>query len=246
MRFAILSDIHGNREAFSAVLADLDMRQIDRSILLGDIVGYGPDPEFCVDLAARLVGEGAVAIKGNHDHAISNPTESMNIMARAVIDWTRPRLDRAQTQFLENLPYTHQEGDVLFVHASANDPPRWHYVTSDRRAIASFHATDARIIFCGHVHVPALMTYDLGGTVREHKIPLRANIPLLKSRRWLGVIGSIGQPRDGVPQAGYAIYDTDKQELAFHRVPYDIGKTIEKLRSAKLPDALSKRLREGQ
>lgn len=245
MRFAILSDIHGNREALNAVLADLEARKIDRSILLGDIVGYGPDPEFCVDMAARLVGEGAVAIKGNHDSAISNPTESMNVIARAAIDWTRPRLDRAQTAFLENLPYLHQEAEALFVHASANEPQQWHYVTNDRRAIASFKATDARVILCGHVHVPALMTYDLGGTVREHKIPHGADIPLLKSRRWLGVIGSIGQPRDGVPQAGYAIFDSDKQELTFRRVPYDISKTIEKLRAAKLPEALAKRLNEG-
>jgi len=245
MRFAILSDIHGNREALSAVLADLEFRKIDRVIILGDIVGYGPDPEYCVDVAARYVSDGAIAIKGNHDSAISNPAESMNVIARAAIDWTRPRLDRAQTAFLENLPYLHQEGDALFVHASANEPQHWHYVTSDRRAIASFKATDARIILCGHVHVPALMTYDLGGTVREHKIPHGADIPLLKSRRWLGVIGSIGQPRDGVPQAGYAIFDTDNQELNFRRVPYDVGKTIEKLRAAQLPEALAKRLSEG-
>lgn len=246
MRFALLSDIHGNREALSAVLDDVGSRGIDRIILLGDIVGYGPDPEFCVDKAAALVEAGAVAIKGNHDSAISNPTESMNPVARAAIDWTRPKLDRAQTHFLETLPYTYAEGDALFVHASANEPSQWHYVTNDRRAIASFKATDARVIFCGHVHVPALMTYDLGGTVREHKIPHGSAIPLLTSRRWLGVIGSVGQPRDGVPQSAYAILDLAKQDLTFRRVPYDVTTTIQKLRAANLPEPLAKRLSEGR
>ena len=246
MRIALLSDIHGNREAFSAVLADAKLRGIDRFILLGDIVGYGPDPEFCVDQVAALVEAGAIAIKGNHDSAISNPSESMNTVARVAIDWTRPRLDRAQTQFLEDLPYTYTEGGALFVHASANEPSQWHYVTNDRRAIASFKATDARFIFCGHVHVPALMTYDLGATVREHKIPQGSAIPLISSRRWLAVIGSIGQPRDGVPQAAYAILDMSKQDLTFRRVPYDVTTTIEKLRAAKLPEPLAKRLSEGR
>ena len=246
MRFAILSDIHGNREAMSAVLTDLKAHHIDRVILLGDLVGYGPDPEYCVDKAMRLVEEGAIAIKGNHDSAISKPSESMNAIARTAIDWTRPRLDRAQTAFLENLPYTHQEDDALFVHASANEPSQWHYVTNDRRAIASFKATDARLIFCGHVHVPALMTYDVGGTVREHKIPQGSAIPLIKSRRWLGVIGSVGQPRDGVAKAAFAIFDSGKQDLTFRRVPYDTATTIQKLRNAKLPDALAARLSEGR
>lgn len=246
MRIAILSDIHGNREAFSAVLHDLESRKIDRVILLGDLVGYGPDPEFCIDKTMALVEAGAIAIKGNHDSAVSNPSESMNVVARTAIDWTRPRLDRAQTDFLETLPYTHREGDALFVHASANEPSQWHYVTNDRRAIASFKATDARVIFCGHVHVPALMTFDLGGTVREHKIPHGSAIPLISSRRWLGVIGSIGQPRDGMPQASYAIFDTATQDLTFRRVPYDVATTLAKLRAAHLPEGLAKRLSEGR
>lgn len=246
MRIAILSDIHGNREAFGSVLDDAKSRGIDRIILLGDIVGYGPDPEYCVDRAAELVAKGAIAIKGNHDSAISNPSENMNMVARAAIDWTRPRLDRAQIQFLETLPYTHSEGDAVFVHASVNEPSEWHYVTNDRRAIASFNATDARYIFCGHVHVPALMTYDLGGTVREHKIPFGSAIPLISSRRWLSVVGSVGQPRDGVVQAAYAILDMAKQELAFRRVPYDVATTLQKLRATNLPEPLAKRLSEGR
>lgn len=246
MRFAILSDIHGNREALNAVLADLETCRIDRLVLLGDIVGYGPDPEFCIDRVAGLVQAGAIAIKGNHDSAIIDSSERMNAMAQTVINWTRPRLDRAQIAFLENLPLTHMEAETLFVHASANDPVQWHYVTNDRRAVASFRATDAHLILCGHVHVPALMTFDLGGIVREHKLPPNARIPLLRSRRWLGVIGSVGQPRDGVPHAAYGIYDSASGDLMFRRVPYDVDGTIRKLRAAGLPEALSKRLREGR
>jgi len=246
MRFAILSDIHGNREALNAVLTDLQSRSADRMILLGDFVGYGPDPEYCVDKAVHLVENGAIAIKGNHDSAIANLSENMNPVARAAIDWTRTRLDRAQTEFLKTLPYTHMEEDALFVHASANEPSQWHYVSNDRRAIASFKATAARVIFCGHVHVPTLMTFDLGGTVREHKIPHGAAIPLLQSRRWLGVIGSVGKPRDFVPHAAYAIYDSAKRELTFRRIAYDVATTIEKLRAARLPEQLAKQLSEGR
>lgn len=246
MRFALLSDIHGNREAFSAVLDDIASRGVDRIILLGDIVGYGPDPEFCIDKAAALVDAGAIAIKGNHDSAISDQSESLNLIARAAIDWTRPRLDHAQIQFLETLPYTFQDGDALFVHASAHEPAQWHYVTNSRRAIASFKATDARLIICGHVHIPALITRDLGGIVREHDIPHGSIIPILRSRRWLGVIGSVGQPRDGIPQAAYAILDNAKLELAFRRTPYDVDRTIRKLRAANLPGPLAIRLREGR
>ncbi|MGB8813097.1 MAG: metallophosphoesterase family protein [Paracoccaceae bacterium] len=245
MRLAILTDIHGNREAFGAVLQDLAARKIDRIVMLGDIVGYGPDPEWCVDKAQALVAAGALCVKGNHDSAIGS-TELLNANAKQAIDWTRPRLDAGQKQFLADLPLTQSEGDLLFVHASANDPGGWIYVTSDNKALPSFRVSKARVIFCGHVHVPALISCDMGGSVRQQRIPMAMPVPLIRSRRWLAVVGSVGQPRDQVAQAGYAVFDTETNELTFRRVAYDTATTARKVREAGLPESLALRLMRGE
>lgn len=245
MRYAILTDIHANREGFTAVLDDLARRQVDRIVLLGDIVGYGPDPDWCCDRAMALVAQGALAVKGNHDAAISEPDAAMNITARRVIDWTRPRLTEAQKAFLAGLPMNAREGDALFVHASANDQKDWIYVSSAQRAMPSFRVSDARAIFCGHVHVPLLASCDLLGAVKEQRIPMGAPVPLIRSRRWLAVVGSVGQPRDGKPLAGYAIFDTTMNELTFLRVPYDTATTVAKIGAAGLPHSLAMRILSG-
>jgi diadenosine tetraphosphatase ApaH/serine/threonine PP2A family protein phosphatase len=135
--------------------------------------------------------------------------------------------------------------DLIFVHASVNDPKDWLYVTSARSAMPSFRVCDARVIFCGHVHVPALMTCDPAGTVREHRIPMGMPVPLLRSRRWLAVVGSVGQPRDGVAQAGYALFDRAKNELTFRRIAYDAAATAAKVRAVGLPETLALRLLRG-
>jgi diadenosine tetraphosphatase ApaH/serine/threonine PP2A family protein phosphatase len=245
MRLALLTDIHGNREAFGAVLADLATRRVDRIAVLGDIVGYGPDPAWCVDRVMELSGQGALCVQGNHDSAIGTPSHSMSAIAKAAIDWTRPLLTAQQAAFLAALPLSQVLGDVLLVHASANDPAGWIYVTSERSAMPGFRVSTARLIFCGHVHVPALFTCDLRGTVRAHQVPMSKPVPLLHSRRWMGVVGSVGQPRDGVAQAGYALFDTESCELTFRRVAYDCAATAAKLRAAGLPETLALRLLRG-
>lgn len=246
MRLAILTDIHGNREAFEAALADARARGAGRIVLLGDIVGYGPDPEWCCDRAAALVDEGAVCVRGNHDNAAAGAAEAMGSLARRAMDWTVPRLSAGHRAFLGGLPMTAAEGELLFVHASANDPEGWIYVTSDLKAVGSFRATAARVIFCGHVHVPLLVSRDRTGGVRGQTFRHGLPIPLLRSRRWLAVVGAVGQPRDGVPQAGYALYDTGTGELTFRRVAYDTGTTAAKLRAAGLPEELALRLIRGE
>ena len=246
MRVAIMSDIHGNREGFSAALDDISDRRIDQIVLLGDYVGYGPDPEWCVDTTMRLVEAGALAVKGNHDHAIADPSESMNTIARATINWTRPRLSKAQCDFLAALPLTLELGEVALVHASLNSPERWHYILDDRRAVSSFRQTTARLIVCGHTHQPTLISQDTAGTVRQHQALTAAPVPLLRSRRWLAVVGSVGQPRDGSIAAAYAIFDTATSEFEFRRIAYDVGTTVHKLRAAGLPEALAIRLQKGK
>lgn len=245
MRLALLTDIHANREAFAAVLADVAERGCDRMVILGDVVGYGPDPEWCVDKVMALVAGGAICIKGNHDSAVGFDGEHMNGNAYRVIEWTRTRLDETQRAFLAALPLTARLDDILFVHASADSPADWTYITSDLRAVSSFRSSGARLIFVGHVHVPILVSCDLTGQVREQRIRIGLPVPLIRSRRWLAVVGSVGQPRDRNPAAGYAIYDAAANELTFRRVPYDCGKTALKVRAAGLPEALALRLLSG-
>jgi diadenosine tetraphosphatase ApaH/serine/threonine PP2A family protein phosphatase len=246
MRLALMTDIHANREAFEAVLADAGQRDIDRIAILGDLVGYGPDPEWCVSRVRALVEDGAICIQGNHDAAVADPSVSLNTAARKALDWTRARLDATQKTFLAGLPLTATMGETLLVHASANDPSGWIYVNGANRAMPSFRVCDARLIFCGHVHRPALMTCDARGDVRDHNVPIGAPIPLLRSRRWLAVLGAVGQPRDGSPAAGYAILDTATNELTFRRVVYDVAATARKVRAAGLPDSLADRLLVGR
>lgn len=246
MKFAVLTDIHANREAFEAVLADVAAHGVDRIALLGDIVGYGADPEWCCDRAEALVAEGAVCIRGNHDNAAAGANESMSPLAKRALDWTKGRLTEAQKAFLSGLPMTAEAEGLLFVHASANQPEAWSYVTSDTRAAPSFRACKAKLILCGHVHVPLLASCDIGGVVREQAFKPGLPIPLIPSRRWLAVVGSVGQPRDGVAQAGWALVDTGKQELTFRRTPYDAAGAANKVRAAGLPEELAVRLLVGR
>jgi len=245
MRLAILTDIHANREAFAAVLADLAAREVDRIVMLGDIVGYGADPEWCCETAARLVAEGAIAVRGNHDNAAIGAAEAMSGNASRAMDWTRPRLGAGHLAFLSALPMTVEAEGAFFVHASANQPEAWSYVTSDNRAAPSFRATEARMIFCGHTHRPLLVSRSRTGMVQEHPVQSGLPVPLLQSRRWLAVVGSVGQARDGHPQAGWALFDTAKGELTFRSTPYDVAETAAKIRAAGLPEDLAIRLLKG-
>lgn len=245
MRFALLTDIHANREALEAVLSDLTLRNIDQLVFLGDLVGYGPDPGWCIDKVEELVGQGALAVRGNHDRAVGVPDGALNANARRVIDWTVNRLNARQKLFLSELPMTLLHEDVLFVHASANDPSDWIYVTSESSAMPSFRVSKARLIFCGHVHKPALYSCDQSGRVSPLKIGPGNPVPLIRSRRFLGVIGSVGQPRDGSTLASYAILDLDRNELTYRKVAYDAATTAKKSRDSGLPEALAQRLMKG-
>lgn len=246
MRIAVLTDIHANREALEAALADVAAHGVDRIALLGDIVGYGADPEWCCDRAEALVAEGAFCVRGNHDNAAAGASEAMSALAKRALDWTAGRLSGAQKAFLGGLPMVEEAEGMRFVHASASQPEAWSYVTSDTKAAPSFRACTAKLILCGHVHVPMLASCDIGGVVREQAFKPGLPIPLLPSRRWLAVVGSVGQPRDGVAQAAWALVDTGKQELTFRRTPYDAAAAARKVREAGLPEELAVRLLVGR
>jgi diadenosine tetraphosphatase ApaH/serine/threonine PP2A family protein phosphatase len=246
MRIALFSDVHANREAFAACLAHAQACSADRHIFLGDHVGYGADPGWVVDTVAAHVGVGAIALRGNHDAAVVGSDEELNDVARAAIAWTRTQLTPAQCEFLRGLPLSASEADRLFVHASAWMPEAWDYVTDARAAARSFGATPQRITFCGHVHVPEI--YHLSGTGKIACFtPISDTaIPLTAQWRWLAVLGAVGQPRDGIPAASYAILDEERATLTYMRVPYDAASAAAKVRAAGLPSVLSLRLLVGR
>jgi diadenosine tetraphosphatase ApaH/serine/threonine PP2A family protein phosphatase len=245
MWIGLLSDIHANREALEATLAHARAAGIARFIFLGDYVGYGADPAFAVDTVMREVERGAVALLGNHDAAIAGGTGGMNAVAAEAIDWTRPRLEAHHCEFLSRLPLTFEEHSRLFVHASAHAPAHWEYITSVESASRSFTATRAQATFCGHVHVPELYHLSLTGKLAGFQPVQSVEIPLLAQRRWLAVIGAVGQPRDYNPAACYGALDTDRNVLIYVRVPYDTETAAHKVRDAGLPAILSLRLIEG-
>jgi predicted phosphodiesterase len=213
MAYALMSDIHGNREAFEACLQDAEVRDISRYIFLGDYVGYGADPEWVVNKVMSLVDDGAIAVVGNHDRAISDPSISMNRNAELAIEWTRTQLSGRSTAFLDLLPITIEDSSHLYVHGDASAPAHFNYVTDSDAARRSLHASHARVTFCGHVHHPAIYALSsLEKLTSFQPIPGVA-IPVRKQRRWLAVIGSIGQPRDGHSAACYSTFNDQTSEI---------------------------------
>lgn len=245
MLIALFADIHANRPAFEACLARARERGAECYVFLGDYVGYGADPVWATETVMALVADGAMAVRGNHDQAVDTPSETTNVEAQVAMEWTRGVLGPAERKFLATLPMTQRQDDRLYVHADASDPAKWIYVQSTVEASRSLMATDAQITFCGHVHRPAL--YSLSSTAKMTAFTPTTDvpIPLGSGRRWLAVLGSVGQPRDGNPAAAYALLDTGKRELTYCRAAYDIDAAADRIRKAGLPVWLAERLFRG-
>ncbi len=233
MRYAVMTDIHANREAFDAVMVQASQHAVDQWVFLGDMVGFGPDPGYVVDKIESMVAQGAVAIRGNHDRFLPTDPAQLNPAARRVVDWTVDRLNARQKLFLSERPLTSRLGDMLFVHAGAYAPQDWPYIKGAQEAERSFASTDARLTLCGHSHVPHL--YSLGGQIAAHNIVKDVVISLATDQRWLAIVGAVGMPRDGRAVGHYCILDPDKAEISFHETPYDAEKTAQKIRAVGMP-----------
>jgi len=246
MRIGFLADLHANREATEACMKALSRAGCKRFVFLGDLIGYGADPAWVVDFVRAQVAAGAVAVQGNHDAALREGAGgALHAEARAAIDWTRARLDDAQRSFLLGLPLAVEDGDRLYVHANAFDPGGWAYVHNALAVERSLAATGCSLTLVGHVHDQALhYTGTAGQPIRFDPVPGVA-VPLLASRRWLAVVGSCGQPRDGNPAAACAWLDTAGRRLTFLRVPYDHAGAAAKIRAAGLPETFAARLEGG-
>jgi diadenosine tetraphosphatase ApaH/serine/threonine PP2A family protein phosphatase len=246
VRLAIFADIHANRQAFAACLDAARAQGAERTVLLGDYVGYGADPEWAVDTVMDLVDRGAIAVRGNHDNAIGTLAESMNAEAQAAIEWTRGRLSAPQRHFLAELPLELTEEDRLYVHSDASSPARWRYVQDAADAGRSIIATPAQISFCGHIHRPALYSMSVTAKMTSFVPVAGVAVQLLQGRRWLAVLGSVGQPRDGNPAASFAMFDTAKREITWCRAPYDVAAAAQRIRDNGLPLWLADRLSAGR
>ena len=241
MRIAVLSDIHSNLVALDAVLADAG--PVDAVWQLGDVVGYGPDPDGVV---ARLAGIGAVGVLGNHDAAALGGPEIdwFNRDARAAAAWTRDTIGEATRAWLGALPTTAVLEGIHLVHGSPRDPLR-EYVTDPVTAHENLAVIAPAVLgLHGHTHVPVAWQEE-GGRVRLISPGDGESLTLAGHRALLNP-GSVGQPRDGIPAASYAVLDLAAAELRWHRVAYDIAAVQAAMRAVDLPVRLVERLAFGQ
>jgi diadenosine tetraphosphatase ApaH/serine/threonine PP2A family protein phosphatase len=243
LRTAFISDIHANLEALEVVLADIETQGIDRIVCLGDIVGYGPQPNECADLVRK---RSEVTVVGNHDYAALGRIDTLgfNEYARAAADWTTRALSPDTVAFLSELPLTRILDGMLLVHASPLDPERWTYVLSYQEAERQFAAFQERLCFIGHSHLPVVIEEN---GVQINALNFADNVPLRlhRGRRYMVNVGSVGQPRDRDPRSGYAWYDDEMDAAMLRRLEYPVGKVQEKILSAGLPHFLAQRLEEG-
>ena len=241
----MFADIHANLDAITACLAHAQALGADRFAFLGDLVGYGAEPAAVLDLVASRAQDGAVVVLGNHDAAALGRPADLNANAQAAITWTRAQLGAGHLAFLEALPLTVKEDNLLFVHASAAAPEQWVYITSPAQADESLRAAGTSYVFCGHVHEQRLYFRGADGRPRLFQPVPDTPIPASRQRQWLAIVGSAGQPRDRNNAACYALFDSERERLTYHRVPYDHRRAAMKVRAAGLPERLALRLERG-
>ncbi len=240
MRIAVISDIHANLHALEAVLAAVDANGVEALWCLGDIVGYGPRPNECVELLRERAD---VCLAGNHDLVVLGKIDSFAFTgeAAAAATWTRTVLDAASERFLAGLePSARAFGAELF-HGSPRDPA-WDYVLDEHAAYLSFRATSAPLVLVGHSHV-ALQIAD-SDPLQGDQAPAGTTIELNATRRILNP-GSVGQPRDGDPRAAWLVIDTTSRRATFCRTDYSIELTQAEMHERGLPKILSQRLEQG-
>ncbi|MCE9593372.1 MAG: metallophosphatase family protein [Planctomycetes bacterium] len=253
MKVAIISDLHSNREALEAVFAHIREQGLAKIYCLGDVVGYGPEPEFCVDLVR---GHAELCLMGNHDEALFRDASDFNPHARGAIEYTKERMQpswyssgekRARWNWLKTLPLSHTEGRFLFVHGSPRDPVREYVLSTDgflnpdklRAVFQSFEG----IAVGGHTHHPGMHDADL----RFHGLggAEKLTLALPEGKKCFLNVGSVGQPRDGDNRACYAVLED--HQVTWHRVAYDFQSTADKiLKTGVLSEVLARRLALGK
>ncbi|MDB6025793.1 MAG: Metallophosphoesterase [Verrucomicrobiales bacterium] len=240
MKYAIIADIHGNLEAFQAVLEDIQAQKCTHVACLGDVVGYGANPKECLDIVRQM---NIPCVKGNHDEmcSVDDTMEGFNPAAAEAVLWTRQQLGEDDKKWLRDLKYLKLVTSFTIVHATLDMPQRWGYVFEKLAAAASFTYQNTSVCFFGHTHVPVAFIRDTvvrGGTYSKFRVE--------PGRKYFVNVGSIGQPRDGNPKAAYVIYDMDEGSIELRRLDYDIATAQAKILAAGLPPRLAERLSFGK
>jgi predicted phosphodiesterase len=232
MRIAIISDIHSNLEALTKALEIIDKISVNEIICLGDIIGYGANPNECVELVHQHC---KIVIKGNHEDAINNLelVEHFTDNARKAIAWTRNQLTKENVNYLQGLPLSIKKENLMFVHATPCDPKSWDYILDKNTAVRSFQCFSESLCFIGHTHTPEIFS-AYGRTAA-----------ISKEERYLINIGSIGQPRDRNPNLSFGLLDTELWKYENIRAPYDVETAVLKILRADLPPRLGHRLLTG-
>lgn len=238
--YGILSDIHANWEALTAVLKDAAERGVTDYVCVGDIVGYNANPAECLEQIRELK---CVSVAGNHDHYCSfdDDLTGFHPLAADAVDWTRRQLSAEQQKYLADLKLVMRVENFTVVHSTLDMPEMWGYVFETLEAEASFNYQLTTVCFYGHTHVPLAFekANDVAGGVYSR---LKINL----GKKYFINVGSIGQPRDGDSRAAYVTFDMEKRDIELHRVPYDVATAQDKVRKAGLPERLAIRLGIGR
>jgi predicted phosphodiesterase len=243
MRVAIVSDVHGNRHAFEAVLDAVEEAGAEELWCLGDLVGYGAEPDACVELARRHV---AVCLAGNHDLAVRGDLafDTFQRGAELAARWTQEIIDPLSVDYLAELEPQKLDEAVGLYHASPRDPI-WEYVLSTLQAELCLDALQHRVACIGHSHVALAFSRGEGEPATGETCPDGTELDV-GNGEWLLNPGSVGQPRDGDPRAAWLMLDTSAWRATFHRAEYDVAGAATAIRAARLPDSLAERLPHGQ
>lgn len=249
-RYAIISDLHSNTEAVTAVLEDIRSQGIEDIVCLGDVVGYGPEPREVLELTMKAV---RVSLMGNHDEAVLKGAQNFNAWAREAIDWTREEIqskdgkEGVRWEYLQRMPLRFQTNGLYFVHGSPRQPTIEYILREDifNGAYDKFDdifASFEKVLFVGHSHTPCIINEDLDyvtpGEIDHNYVYKR------DKRKVIVNVGSVGQPRDNDPRSCYAVID--KNAITFRRVGYDVDAVVAKIKAVpRLSDNLGLRLKKG-
>jgi diadenosine tetraphosphatase ApaH/serine/threonine PP2A family protein phosphatase len=242
MKAAIISDIHSNLEALQAVMKDIKKRRIKNTFCLGDLVGYGANPNECIEICVK---ESKYITVGNHDWATLNKTNIsvFNSVAAQAIRWTQKAIKKSNLNRLKRLPLTQTIDNIFLVHATPHNPAQWNYLFSLNEFEAEFSLFDTQVCFIGHSHIPSAVFQDANGYTDF----LRENpFPLIQNRKYIVNAGSVGQSRDLDPRACYVIYDGNNNSIEIVRLDYNIPRAQQKIIEAGLPEILAERLLVGR
>lgn len=242
MLYALFSDIHSNIEAFDAILEDIRAAGAEKLIFLGDIIGYGPNPNECIE---RLLEVADVALGGNHDWAVigKTPDDYFNPYAKEAVEWTRSVLKEEHKEFLARTKAVEMVDGFQVAHASPLNPEEWRYILSYHDASENFPHVESNLCFIGHSHQPVVIEFNTQDDIIASRVEFKELDPTKKN---IVNIGSVGQPRDANVNACWVLYDSEANTVEYHRVPYDVAAVQAKMEKLELPRYLIDRLGIGK